>query len=185
MNISQQISYLLNYQETQSKVDDLLAAGKKWEAIRAFYRLSNKEIFSRGVVGHGIDVYQIDWMRLFTPIEQLAWDSIRWRGLPLYPQYPVGGVFVDFGDPVKRVALECDGRQWHDKETDAERDRLLGEQGWTVYRVTGSECYRAIRDESEDELNKERLHDGLIDEMPTRPRNVDDVVGEIKRIHYA
>jgi hypothetical protein len=91
---------------------------------------------------HG-DPYAIaDWVRIFTPIEYDAWGEIRSRGIPLWPQLPVGKFFVDFGNPVKRIALECDGKEFHDARRDALRDAALLDMGWRVFRVTGSQCYQ-------------------------------------------
>jgi len=89
--------------------------------------------------------YEIaNWTMLFTPIEAAAWHDIRAVGLPLWPQLPVGRYFVDFGNPVRKIALECDGKQWHDEKKDAKRDLDLMMQGWTVYRVPGWRCKRVI-----------------------------------------
>lgn len=91
---------------------------------------------------HG-DPYQIaDWVSLFSPIEYDAWCEIRAYGLPLWPQLPVGRFFVDFGNPVAKIALECDGKEFHSAAKDRIRDAELAELGWRVFRVTGSECYQ-------------------------------------------
>lgn len=87
------------------------------------------------------DPYQIaDWVPLFTPIEAAAWSAIRGAGLPLWPQLPVGRYFVDFGCPVKKVAVECDGAKWHDARKDARRDNDLIGMGWVTYRAPGWLC---------------------------------------------
>lgn len=89
------------------------------------------------------DPYAIaDWMPMFSPIELLAWHDIRELGLPLWPQFPVGRFFVDFGNPVAQVAFECDGAAYHDAAHDAARDRELNAIGWTVYRAPGWLCVR-------------------------------------------
>lgn len=126
--------------QLDDSIHDLLRRGKKWDAFRALYKTMMPEIMGRNGDRYGIDPYMIDWIPHFTPIEYEAWQSIRAFGLPLYPQFPVGNVFVDFGDPVKKIALECDGKEWHDEEKDLERDNELFKAGWIVFRVTGSEC---------------------------------------------
>ena len=76
-----------------------------------------------------------------TPIERGLWHDIRAEDLVLYPQYPVGGFFVDFGNPVWRVAIECDGARWHtDAARDAARQQRIEALGWTVYRISGVDC---------------------------------------------
>ena len=86
-----------------------------------------------------------------TPIEVAMWSDIRMEGAVFYPQYPVDKFFLDFANPVAKVALECDGYAFHlDKEKDAARDARLSELGWTVYRFTGRECMQDT-EEGEDE----------------------------------
>ena len=41
-----------------------------------------------------------------------------------------------------KIALECDGKEFHDAAKDRSRDAELGKMGWRVFRVTGSECYQ-------------------------------------------
>lgn len=86
-----------------------------------------------------------DWAFVFSPIEEITWQVIRSFGkVPMYPQYPVGKYFVDFGNPVIKVAIECDGKEWHtDKEKDDKRDLELLKLGWTVYRISGAHCFKS------------------------------------------
>lgn len=113
-----------------------------FRAIRHNYSLFEQEVRAgrESWMEHN-DVYTLgDWVQVMTPIEAAIWSDIRELGLPLWPQLPVGRVFVDFGNPVKRVAVECDGAQWHDKDRDALRDVYLGNMGWRVYRIPGRLC---------------------------------------------
>lgn len=108
---------------------------ERWQAIRDIYRLQYQ------ICGEFYEAYPVDWTQIFTPIERECWNSMRvLGGLPFYPQYPVGPYFVDFGDPVRRIALECDGKNWHDLVKDARRDAQLRTEGWLVYRMTGRQC---------------------------------------------
>jgi hypothetical protein len=113
-----------------------------WNAIRAFYREAEPEITAAGANEWGIDTYLWDGcgMIFFTPIETWLWADIRAVDAVLYPQYPVDGVFVDFGNPAAKVAIECDGADYHDARKDAERDARLEGLGWTVYRFPGWMC---------------------------------------------
>lgn len=86
-----------------------------------------------------------------TPIERGLWHDIRAVPAILYPQYPVGRFFVDFGNPAAKVAIECDGHQWHiDAEKDAKRQKEIESMGWSVYRISGSDCLKDT-EEVEDE----------------------------------
>lgn len=89
-----------------------------------------------------IDPYFVDWVSIFTPIESAMWSVIRSQATPYYPQMPVGGYIVDFGNPLHRIAIECDGRAWHDAKRDEARDAQLGELGWRVFRFSGRACLR-------------------------------------------
>ena len=111
-----------------------------WNEIKRAYQQYEPDIMAAGP--HSIDPYILDWGPLFTPIEVMAWSDIRCTGTPLYPQYPVAGVFVDFGNPWAKVALELDGKAYHlDVEKDRARDARLLELGWHVYRVPGRESF--------------------------------------------
>lgn len=113
-----------------------------WNAIRAFYRRNNAAILAEERCEWGIDAYSWDTgMIRMTPIEAFLWADIRECNAVFYPQYPIGRFFVDFANPGAKVVIECDGAAYHlDKEKDAERDRLLNNGGWMVYRLTGSDC---------------------------------------------
>jgi hypothetical protein len=94
-------------------------------------------------INRWVDPYgSIDWQKVFSPIESQTWMALRGFGFsPMYPQYPVNKYFLDFGNPKAKVAIECDGAEWHlDKEKDAKRDLVLLEEGWIVYRMDGSGC---------------------------------------------
>lgn len=126
---------------------------REFDAIREAWKRHEPAILAACKKGRTVDPYFHQWQ--MTPIEEMAWNAIRGVGIPMYPQYPALRFFLDFADPRKRIALECDGKQWHDVERDRKRDRLLSEHGWTVYRVTGADCMRpvdwpAIEDDDEE-----------------------------------
>jgi hypothetical protein len=51
--------------------------------------------------------------------------------------------FIDFAHPLKKIAIECDGKDFHlNKEKDQIRSRVLRDLGWTIYRISGSDCKR-------------------------------------------
>jgi hypothetical protein len=114
---------------------------ERCDALYAFYRKVWPKVKAIPACDWAIDPYEIDWPMLFTPIEQALWTDIRQEGLVLYPQHPVAGYFVDFGHPKVRVAIECDGKEYHTNRTkDAVREQAIRAKGWTVYRFTGSQC---------------------------------------------
>lgn len=109
---------------------------KQWNVLRRLYDYATPRILN----GEIRSPYLVDWFPVFTPIERHVWNAIRSIGLPFFPQYPIGKVFVDFADPVKQIALECDGKEYHDAEKDAARDATLATLGWKVLRFTGRQC---------------------------------------------
>jgi hypothetical protein len=121
-----------------------------WSAVRRFYREVEPIILAGPACEWAIGAY--DWEECggirMTPIEAWLWADIREANAIFYPQYPVGNFFVDFANPVARVAIECDGYEYHlDKAKDRDRDAILESMGWVVYRITGHDC----RTESDEE----------------------------------
>lgn len=91
------------------------------------------------------DPYQYGGAEKMTPIERNVWHDIRSNGLPLYPQFPVGPYFVDFADPVHKIVIEVDGKEFHStlaqRQHDKEREAFLRRNGWQVYRIEGRQTY--------------------------------------------
>lgn len=131
-----------------------------FEAVKRFYAKHLADI-ARDGSAWGIDPYEWEEVGIrLTPIEASIWHDIRAEGAILYPQFPVAGYFVDFGNPVARVALECDGKAYHqDQARDELRQRRIEAKGWTVYRITGSDCVRRDQYVSDDN-GRDRLHIG-------------------------
>ena len=92
-----------------------------------------------------------DWNVLLSPIEMDAWISIRGKGIPMYPQYPVLKYYVDFGNPYFKIAIELDGKDYHDPEKDRKRDIELNAVGWKVFRIPGYKMVRQVKDSSDFE----------------------------------
>jgi hypothetical protein len=114
-----------------------------WTRVREHYRRNTLAIYEAGPSDWGIDPYAWDHDAgiQLTPIEYALWCDIRAVGVVLYPQYPVGGYFVDFANPVARVAIECDGARWHtNPHRDADRQAEIEANGWAVYRIGGAAC---------------------------------------------
>lgn len=114
----------------------------KFDMTRKFYEQHADAILGAKRNEWGIDPYLWDEAGIqLSPIEAALWCDIRETEAVLYPQYPVGRFFVDFGNPVARIAIECDGKVWHqDKAKDAARQAEIEDMGWDVYRFTGAEC---------------------------------------------
>lgn len=72
--------------------------------------------------------------------------------LGIVPQLKVGkyrvdfGVFYGVGSEIRRIAIECDGHDFHERtkaqaQRDKSRDRVLQARAIPVFRFTGSEIY--------------------------------------------
>jgi very-short-patch-repair endonuclease len=107
-------------------------APQRWEILREAYRIMLPIIRNRRT-----NPYFLDWAYNLTPIEQLAWTDIRFLGLPLYPQVPALHYFLDFADPAQLIAVELDGKAFHNARRDTVRDRALLTQGWRTFRIPG------------------------------------------------
>jgi len=91
---------------------------------------------------------------MMTMIERLVWTEIKCHGLPMYPQFPAMGYFLDFADPIKKIAIEADGKRWHkDKEKDARRDFVLESAGWEIYRIQGKDTFFDPSNQPVDEFD--------------------------------
>lgn len=159
-----------------------------YSQIREHYEYLTPIIIERSkrVPGGWVCPYsKIDWVGLFSPIENQAWQAIRGVGsAPMYPQYPVDKYFLDFGNPFVKVAIECDGLEFHkDKAKDKVRDERLLELGWTVYRVPGSDCVRPVHWEYYDleYMDDYRKGDVLMDFYMT---TIEGVVKAISIKHF-
>ena len=124
--------------------------------ISQHYQRNIAEILGAPAHRWGIDPYAWDHEAgiSLTPIEAALWSDIRYLGCVFYPQFPVGRYFVDFGNPVAKVAIECDGAEFHqDKAKDEKRQREIEAAGWTVYRITGRECKTDFQEVEDDNGN--------------------------------
>lgn len=82
-----------------------------------------------------------------SPFEEKVLAYLLQRGFKAYPQYKVGAYRIDlvvsYGR--KRIAIECDGEQWHGPENlqeDMDRQAILERLGWKFIRIRGSVFFR-------------------------------------------
>lgn len=113
-----------------------------FDLIRLHYGRVAPEIMRSPKNAWAVDPYAWNSVIHMTPIEDSFWSLVRDCGAVMYPQWPAARYFLDFANPVAKIAVECDGRQFHDAKRDAIRDAHLRVMGWSVYRYTGSDCWR-------------------------------------------
>jgi very-short-patch-repair endonuclease len=110
---------------------------ERYALLQEHYVEKHQEIMHQASLDAGvwaIEPYIFDWH--FNPNEQGVWGSIRRNPMVMYPEFPVAGCFVDFGNPFLRIALEADGESYHDRERDTARDQKLLGIDWKVFRVS-------------------------------------------------
>lgn len=130
----------------------------RFNALKRFYALAMPAMRRTPKHEWATEIYEIDWVSLFSPIEAALWDDIRAEGVVLYPQFPVAGYFVDFGHPIARVAVECDGFAYHQNhERDRRRQERIEAEGWTVYRIGGADCFTGMREEEDMDTGHTKL----------------------------
>lgn len=113
-----------------------------WRHLRALHAINAPAVERNEYVP-----YLVDWSRIFTPIEEDCWFSIRTLGLQMFPQYPIDRYFADFADPWRKWVIECDGKAFHNAAKDQERDQVMEELGWIVTRLPGSRLWLSEDDE--------------------------------------
>lgn len=132
------MNYLLSYDfEKSESITD------KWGFYRQVYMENISDIIgtSKKDIKKWDNSYYLNWRNHFSPIEEIAWDSIREMGnLVLYPQFPVFNHFIDFANPYLKIGVELDGKDYHDIEKDTERDFKLQRFGWKIFRISGKEA---------------------------------------------
>lgn len=82
-----------------------------------------------------------------SPFEEKVLTKILEKGFKVQPQYQVGAYRMDMVVSAKggRVAIECDGEQWHGPEKlqeDMDRQAILERLGWKFIRIRGSVFFR-------------------------------------------
>lgn len=85
-----------------------------------------------------------DFKVVESPIEEFMLNAFAVEGIGIYcrPQFEIGKHRVDFAFPVARLAVECDGKEYHFSDTlqierDQKRDKYLAKKGWIVMHFDG------------------------------------------------
>lgn len=83
-----------------------------------------------------------------SPAERIFWNDLRSVGLVrFYPQFPVKNFYLDFADPIRKIGIEIDGKEWHkDYEKDRLRQEEIEREGWIVYRLPASRLREDMSD---------------------------------------
>ncbi len=118
--------------------------------------------------------------RCESDFERAVYDELTNRGFRVTPQVSAGNRRIDLvveGHHGKRLAIECDGDQYHSPEVwmdDLRRQRALERAGWTFWRCWGSSFARDADDCTADLLRT--LAKMGIDPIGTADVDLTDVV---------
>lgn len=105
----------------------------------------------------------LDGIPPLTPIEDLLLAALREAGLSPRVQYDIAPFRVDFAFEDVNLAVEADGREWHDPDKDQTRDEKLWELGWHVMHFSGAEIWADARSCAEQVVARKGT---LADEKP-------------------
>lgn len=108
-----------------------------------------------------------DFLRLTeSPIEEsllLALNTKTLTAGSAMPQVEIGPYRIDIGFREVKLAVECDGREYHASpaqiQKDQRRDEYLQNLGWTVIRFTGFQIHHDLW-ECVDDITK--VYEGLL-----------------------
>lgn len=113
--------------------------------------LSPKDELRRGILEHFTNPYRKDEVRVKnlrelceSPFEVEIYDILTDKGYHVTPQTKVGAFRINLvveGDSDSRLAIECDGDQYHSYdrwENDIRRQRILERAGWKFWRCFAS-----------------------------------------------
>ena len=102
--------------------------------------------------------------RCESPFESEVYDKLNVAGYRILPQVRAGGYRIDLvveGTAGRRLAVECDGDQYHGPEVwmdDLQRQRTLERAGWRFWRCWGSSwvrdpegCFRSLVEALEEQ----------------------------------
>lgn len=77
-----------------------------------------------------------------SPIEWRLYNALLFKGETVETQVPCGRYRIDLVLPAYRIAIECDGKEFHSspeqKAHDRRKNTYLRRNGWKVLRFSGS-----------------------------------------------
>jgi very-short-patch-repair endonuclease len=83
-----------------------------------------------------------------SPIERQLYDALVFRGYAVTTQVPCGKYRIDLALVSPRIAIECDGKNFHSspkaRARDRRKDKCLKVNGWLVLRFSGRRIYREM-----------------------------------------
>lgn len=103
-----------------------------FDFLRDQYHTLYKNSLERGV--YKLDYNLEDWHSTLSDIQLKLYNDIKDIGVFLYPLYPIGEYFVDFGNPYKKVGIEILYKEYERQER-LDCVEIFRKLGWTIYTL--------------------------------------------------
>ena len=131
-----------------------------FDSIKLLYEKSYSKALQTSSQKISTDVE--DWYSVMNEVQFNVYNDIKYVGIFLYPLYPIGDYFIDFGNPFAKIGIEI---LYKDYGLSAKQDRInfFEANDWKVYTIESKNTY----------LNAFELFDRL--KNPTETRGLDQV----------
>jgi very-short-patch-repair endonuclease len=97
-----------------------------------------------------VSVPTIDFQRIKceSPIETILYNALKNKGYNIETQVRCGKYRIDMTLPLYKLAIECDGKEFHSnpeqKAHDRKKNAYLRRSGWSIMRIKGSQIHRNL-----------------------------------------
>lgn len=96
----------------------------------------------RNIMFNNGELYDIQRNKCESYIEERLYNALVKEGYRPITQLRCGYYWIDIALPEYKLAIECDGKQWHSspeqKKHDRKKNYYLKKNGWKVCRLSGS-----------------------------------------------
>lgn len=137
-----------NYRKIRRKYIEFKHSFKHKIRIPIYPFLAVKFLYEQMNLGHPLSLDRL-MFQTDSHLERMLYYELRYvyKG-KIVPQYPLGPYWIDLAIPKHKLALECDGYQYHSSQKaqihDRNRDAYMKRMGWKVMRFT----YKELRKEN-------------------------------------
>lgn len=119
-----------------------------------YFDLYRKESYNKT-----LPPYILDWSKHLNEIQFNIWLQIRCIGVWLYPFYPIGNKFINFGNPYEKVGIEILYEDFIEEKEN--KIKLFEENGWKVFRISSRYDTLSVEELYEKQYGKNY---GFVDE---------------------
>lgn len=109
--------------------------------IISLLQISNQPLPKSQIDWYNADNIEKQLSKCDSYIEERLYKALLEKGYKPITQYKCDYYWIDIALPEYRLAIECDGKQWHSspeqKRHDARKNYYLKKKGWKVCRLSG------------------------------------------------